>query len=371
MNIVLIKGHLKDAVAAVVGVTTENQNLPILKNILIQAKEGVITLSGTNLEIAIRATVPGKVIEEGAVTVPASTLLQIITNLTSERISLEVKNNVMEVKTDGYDATIQGISAEEFPLIPTIKSERGRLTIKAILLKEALSQVVISAQTSELRPELSSVLFLFALESLKLVATDSFRLAEKTIVKTQFSATYAEAFKILVPLKTAQELLRVLKDEEDVIFKDDGNQIVFETPTIFLVSRLIEGNFPDYGAVLPKEFATQIILDAQEFMSMVKLSGVFGTRVSEVKIKVLENKKGIQISSAEQGLGENTSVLSAKVEGDVREVSFNWRYLLDGVKAIKHKELFLGINKEEGRATLLRAPNEASYFYIVMPILKA
>jgi DNA polymerase III subunit beta len=370
MKLALIKGHLKDAVAAVVGATTENQNLPILKNILIEAVGGAVTLTATNLEIAIRATLPGKVMEEGSVTVPATTLLQMVNNLTSERIGIDVKDNVLSVTTDAYSATIQGVSPEDFPIIPSIKEERGNLKIKGILIKDALSQVVVASQPSELRPELASILFFFALESLKLVATDSFRLAEKTIVKTQFSTTYKESFKLLLPLKTAQELIRLLSDDEDVTFRDDGSQIIFETPTRFLVSRLIDGNFPDYGAIVPKDFSTRIVLETAEFASAIKLASVFGSRVSELKIEALENKKSVQVSSAEQGLGENTSVLAAKIDGDAKSASFNWRYLQDGVKAVHGKDLFIGLNQEESRAALLRAPNDASYFYIVMPIMK-
>ncbi len=374
MKIVLIKSHLKDAVERVVGATGNNQNLPILKNIFMQADEKGIVLAATNLEIAIRATVPGKVLEPGTLTVPASTLLQIVSNLTSERINLEVKNNILEVKTDVYQATLQGVPGDEFPIIPTVKEERGTLRIKGVLLREALEQVIIAAQISELRPELGSILFLFTLDSLKLVATDSFRLAEKTIVKTQFQTTYADSFRLLVPLKTTQELLRALNDEEEVLMKDDGNQVTFETPSVLVVSRLIDGNFPDYAAVLPKEFGAQIILDGPEFAGAVKLASVFGTKVSEVKIKVMEGNKSIQITSAEAGVGENASILPAKVEGakaTEREVSFNWRYLMDGIKAVHGKDLFLGINQEEGRAALMRTPNDASYLYIVMPILKA
>jgi DNA polymerase-3 subunit beta len=371
MKLAVIKGHLKDAVTAVVGATSDNQNLPILKNILIEAINGAISLTATNLEIAIRVSVPGKVMEDGAITVPASTFLQIVTNLGSERIGMETKGGVLEIKTDAYEATVQGVSAEEYPLIPTVKEERGQLRIKGILLKDAVAQVVIAAQPSELRPELGSILFNFTLDSLKLAATDSFRLAEKTFGKTQFSANYKEAFKMLIPLKTSQELLRVLHDEEEVLIRDDGNQVSFETPTTFIVSRLIEGNFPDYSVIIPKDFGAEILTDAQEFVSAIKLAAVFGQKITEVKIKIQDNKKSIQISSAEQGLGENTSVLSAKIEGDPKDISFNWRYLQDGVKATKTKEIFLGLNKEDGRAALIRAPHETSYFYIVMPILKA
>lgn len=370
MKLVLLKGHLKDALASVAGISTENQNLPILKNVLISADNGTITVCSTNLEIAISYFVPGKIIEPGKITVPASTFLQIISNLTSERVNIEEKNGVLEVKTDNYEATLQGISAEEFPIIPTIKEEKGSLSIKGILLKEALSQVSPSAQISDLRPELGSLLFSFGIDTLKLAATDSFRLAEKTFTKTQMAVAYKDDFKLLVPLKTAQELLKILNDDEDVVLKDDGSQILIETPRFSMISRLIDGKFPDYEAIIPKDFSAKIILDSSEFVSALKLSAVFGSKISEVRIKILDNKKGVQIYSQEQGLGENSSTLSAKAEGNISEISFNWRYLLDGLRALKGKEVWIGLN-EDNKPALLKVPNDSSYFYIVMPIMRA
>lgn len=371
MKLVVMRGHLKNAAAAVVGATGENQGLPILKNILIEAKDGKIFLVATNLEIATRACVPGKVIEGGAIAAPGATFLQIAASIGSERVGIEAKNNVLEIKTDTYQATLQGMAAEEFPIIPTIKKERGSITMKSATLKDAVAQVMIAAQPSDARPELASVLIHFATDNITFVATDSFRLAEKTLKSTQFQSTYGEAARMLIPLKTAHELVRVLGEDGDATIRDDGNQIIFETPTTTIVSRLIDGNFPDYGAVMPKEFGAQFALDGQEFASAVKQSAVFGARASEVKIKVADNKKSITISSVEQGLGENTSLVSARVDGEPRETSFNWRYLLDGVKAVRGKEIFMGLNREEGRAALLKAPGDASYVYVVMPIFKA
>jgi len=370
MKLVVIKSHLKDAIGIVSGASAENANLPVLKNILIEAKSGKITLAATNLELALEYTILGKVLEPGRATIPAGMLAGIINNLQTERLNLEEKNNSLDIKTDNYHAALQGISADEFPLIPKVKNPKGALVIKASFLRDALAQVVFAAQPSELRPELGSVLFVYTIDSLKLVATDSFRLAEKTIPKQEFSSTQKEEFRILVPLKTAQELVRAFRDDEDVTISHDESQISFSTQTISLVSRLLDGRFPDYEAIIPKKFSGEISVPKEEFISAIKLSGALGTRAGEIKIAIHENKKSIIISCVEQGVGENTYALPARVHGEIHEASFNWRYLLDGARAIAGEEAWIGI-VDDNKPALLKAPNNGGYFYVVMPILKA
>lgn len=370
MKLVVIKSHLKEALSSVIGATTENANLPILKNICIDAKENKVLLSATNLEIALEYSLLGKVLEPGKTTVPAGMLMNILQNLESERINLETKQTNLEITTDNYHATLQCVSSDEFPLIPKIKNPYGVTTIKAISLKDALSKVLFCAQVSELRPELGSILFSYSIDSLKFVATDSFRLAEKTIGSNEFTTTHKEEFKILVPLKTIQELVRGLRGEEDVVISHDDSQISFETPVLLLTSRLIDGRFPDYEAIIPKKFTTELSVEKAEFTSAVKLAGSLGVRSGEVKLATHENKKSIVLSSVEQGVGENTYALPAKLQGDSKEISFNWKYLLEGVKAVDGDEVYVGL-VEDNKAALIKSPTTASYFYILMPILKA
>jgi DNA polymerase-3 subunit beta len=370
MKLVVIRSHLREALGAIIGATIENSTLPILKNICIDAKEGKIVLSATNLEIAFEYSLLGKVLEPGKTTIPATMLANILGNLESERINLETKQTNLEITTDNYQATLQCASPDEFPLIPKIKTPTGTITIKGALLKDAVSKVLFCAQASELRPELGSVLVSFSIDSLKLVATDSFRLAEKTVGSDEFSTTHKDEFKILVPLKTAQELYRTIRTEEEVIISHDESQIAFETPTLLLVSRLIDGKFPDYEAIFPKKFTTELSLEKGEFLSAVKLAGSLGVRSGEVKLKTLENKKSVLFSSVEQGVGENSYALPARMQGDLKEISFNWKYLWEGAKALDGDEVYIGL-VEENKAALIKSPGDASYFYILMPILKA
>lgn len=370
MNIVVTKTNLKKGLATVEKSSGESLNLPILKNTLIEVQDNKIKLVSTNLEIAITFFVPGKIIENGKTTVPISILLNLINNFQSEKINLETKNNNLIIKSDNYKATINGISAEEFPIIPKVKNTNNFIEIKADTFKKSLSQVIIATQFSDIRPELNGILFDFSLDNLKLVATDSFRLAEKTLSENNFKSNYEESFKTIIPLKTAQELLKILEDDEILRIYYDETQILFKTEQLELISRVLEGNFPDYGAIVPKNFLIEISLEKEEFANALKLSSVFSGRNNEIKI-VISEEKSLDIVSSDPIVGENCYSLSAKIQGKIkkREVFFNWKYLVDVLKVIDEEKVFFGIN-EDNEVSLIKPMEDKSYFYILKPIIK-
>ena len=372
MNIAAIKEKLKEAVDVVSRVASEHPNLPILRNISISAREGKIKLVATNLEIGITYFLPGKVIEEGSITVPAALLSQVVGNIQQDRLSLVAKNSSLEITTDNYHATLQGLPAEDFPIVPEIKNKAACFVCDAETIRAALSQTLSASQFSELRPVLNSVFFRFLLDKIVLVATDSFRLSEVGVPETQFETTASKEIQKLIPLKTASEVVRIIKDGEKIKICFDENQVLFQTERFELLSRLIEGTFPDYQAIVPKSFSVEATLNKEEFASAVKLSGVMSGSVNEVVVRVSEGKKAIEIFSGESSLGENTSVLAAKIDTKKTktiEAGFNWRYLLDGLRTIQSEEVFFGLN-EENKPAMLRSPQKTQNFYILMPILK-
>ena len=370
MRFVAIRSNVREAMSAIEHAAGENTNLPILKNTLITAGGDGIVFTATNLEVAITCHASGKVIENGSVSVPLAPLSGLIANIQSDRLNFSKKGNALEIKTDNYSATLQGLPTEDFPITPKIKNSEEYLEIKGVLFKEALQQVVVASQPSDFRPELNAVLFDFSLDSLKLAATDGFRLAEKIIPQNLFVAGFKEAFRMLVPLKTSQEVLRMVGDGETVRVFRDENQVLVKTERAELISRLSEGAFPDYSQIVPKKFATEAVVSREELANAVKLAGIFGQKNSEVKATVHPGKKAVEISSADQSLGENAYLLPAKIKGEPAEAFFNWRYLTDPIKAIKTGEVFIGL-QEEANPALLRPVGDSSYFYILKPILKS
>jgi DNA polymerase-3 subunit beta len=369
MKIVILKNHLKSGLEIISKIGSESSSitLPILRNFLIETIDNKIKLSMTNLEIAITSFIPGKVIESGSLTVPFNIFNSIVNNIQTERINLESQGNELTIRTDNYQAKIQGNIKEEFPIIPQISSQ-AFLEFSTAVLKKSLSLVISAAQVSEVKPELSGVLFDFQVNSLKLTATDSFRLAEKNIIDTQFRSNIEQGFKIIIPLKTIQEATRIFKEEDsqvNIFF--DPNQVLFKTESSEIISRLINGEFPEYQTIIPQSFETEIILSKEQLINALKLTSSFTDRLNEVKFSVKENTKNIEVFSFNQILGENQYLIPAKIKGTPLEIIFNWRFLLDGVRVLDSENIFLGLNGDN-RPVLIKSPNDVSYFYILMPI---
>ena len=198
------------------------------------------------------------------------------------------------------------------------------------------------------------------------MGTDSFRLAEAILSGKQVKNTFSRGFMITVPLKAAQELLRIVEDKESVRIYTDETQVLFQTESLSMVSRLIEGKFPDYKAIIPKEVESSVTVDREELINGLKLTSSFSGRNSEVTLRT-KDKKTLEILSSDSSIGENRFLLPVKVDGPDTEVIFNWQFLLDGIKGSQSRNIILGLNGEEHPA-VIKSPEETGYFYILMPI---
>lgn len=370
MKVIVLKNNLKTGLEIISRAIAENSNLPILKTALIKNKNNKLYFFGTNLELAITAQVSGKVIEEGELAIPFGILMSIVNNLDAERINLEKKNKNLIIKTDNYSATVQGMEVGDFPIIPAIENGNICFEMQSSVLREGILKVISAAQTSDFRPELNGILFDFQINALKLVATDSFRLAEVSISQQQFKTNCENRFKAIIPVRTTQEILRILKDDVTVKLYFDNNQIFLKAEDFELVSRLIEGNFPDYEQIIPKSFETRLSVPRGQFLNAIKLVSAFTTKISNLRFRIKEGKKSIEVYAADSALGENTYVVPAKVEGNGVEIGFNWRFLTDGIKPLSSENIFFGINNEQ-RPALIKSSEDNSYFYVVMPIKSA
>ncbi len=370
MKIIILKSNLKeglDAIGKVGGDTSTT--LPILRNFLMETADGRVKLSATNLELATTSFVSGKVVEGGDLTLPFNIFNSIINNLQSERINLEKDGESLVIKTDNYHAKIQGIKKEEFPIIPGINNGQLGLEVPISVLKEAFLSIISAAQISDVRPELNGILFDFQINLLKLAATDSFRLAEKTIYENQFKSGVNKRFKAVIPLRTIFEVTRTLKGGEGsmVGIYFDPNQVLFKTDSLEIISRLASGEFPDYQPIIPKNVETEVVASRDELVNALKLTGSFTDRLNEVKVFVKDKSKNVEVFSSNQSLGENRYLIPAKIKGAPLEIVFNWRFLLDGVKSLTSESVVLGFSADN-KPVLIKPPEDASYFYILMPI---
>ena len=368
MKIIILKSNLKESLAAVEKAVSENNNLPILKNVLLKTYNNKIKIAATNLDLGITKLTSGKIIEEGGVTIPFGTFYSLVNNSDNERITIETDNNNLIFKTDNYSARIQGVNQEEFPIIPKIGNEENSLELETSVFKEAIYKVLNAAQISEIRPEISGVLFDFQMTMLKFVATDAFRLAQKTINNNQFKTSFNRGFKIIVPLKTISEVVKIFPDNQPIKIFIDENQILFRNEELELISRLIDGEYPDYEQIVPKAMDSEMVVNRDQLMNAVKLASNFSGRTNDVKFKINESKKVLEVYSAHQYLGENNYLIPVKLKGEgFPEVAFNWRYFLDGLKIVDHENLLFGVNNNS-KPSIIKSPEDASYFYILMPI---
>lgn len=373
LKIFSLQENLGRGLARVGHVAGKNINLPILNNILIKAEAGNIKLMATNLEVGITNAIRGKVEAEGSFTVNSKIISDCVSLLPNKKVSLTQKNGELLVDCDNYQAKIKGQSAEEFPLMPTV-DKKNRFSAQTEVLKNAISQVIFATPTSETRLELSGVLFIFSGDTLTLVATDSYRLAEK---KVSIKPNSLEEKKIIVPAKTLQELLRVLSvgsdneaDEggDEVGFYLSDNQILFTYGSTELISRLIEGQYPDYQQIIPTSSKTKIIIDRQELIRAVKMAALFSkTGINDINLDFPLGKNQVVVSSVSGQTGENITSLAAKVTGSENSIVINCRYLLEGLNNIG-KEM-VKIEVIDGNTPcLIRPEQEENYLYIIMPI---
>jgi len=373
--------NLNQGLFVVSHIASKSAALPILNNVLIQAKENSIKLSATNLEMGISCEIRGKIETEGEFTVQSRLLADYVSLLPKEKVDLSVVQEnkdggqILTVKCKNHATKIKGQPATDFPLIPQI-SRGNAYILNYQQLKQAISQVIFAVSQAETRPEINGVLFNFTKDKLILAATDSYRLAEKTVALDKQSKGSEQ--KVIVPTKTLQELQRILGSFKDpaaisqieaiTIYLSD-NQILFVIDSIELISRLVEGQYPDYQQIIPQNSSTVATLETSEFIGITKTSSLFArSGIYDVSLEFVVDKKEVVISSANSQLGENISNLSGQISGEPNSIVVNYRYLLDGLQNINSDQVQLNIIDSANPCVLRPAGKEADYLYIIMPI---
>jgi DNA polymerase-3 subunit beta len=376
MKIISLQENLKKGISVVSHITSKNINLPILNNILIKASEEGIDLIATNLEIGIIHNVRGKIEKPGEITVDDKIINEYINFLPQEKISFEVKNEEIKIECNNYKTKIKGESAKEFPLLPELE-EANILTVSLIEFKKALSQIVFAVSKSESRIELSGVLFDIKDKKLSIVATDSYRLAEKIIeINIEKNKNLEELDKIIVPAKTAQEVLRIVSNlsddlnssEKNIKLYINENQIVFELDDSKIISRLISGQYPDYKQIIPNKKETEIIVSRQEIVRAIKASSIFSKNgINDINININSEKKTITISSLSSQTGESIINLNGEIKGKDNDITLNYKYLLDGLNNINSDNVVINI-VDANTPCVIKSEDKDTYLYIVMPI---
>lgn len=365
MKFTCLQENLNKGLVQASRIATSKSTLPILENILLKTEKGRLKMIATDLEAVIIQWVGGKVEKEGIVTVPCRLFTEYINSLPNNKIEIKTENETdLFISTEEFEANIKGQNADDFPIIPEIKNN-NQIKINSKELAEALSEVVYSAALDDSRPVLAGVLFNFEKQELKLVATDSYRLAER---KIKLKEKLSESKKIIIPARTVGEIQRILSDiDEEVDIIINESQVMFHTNNTDIIARLIDGNFPDYEKIIPEQSSTKAVVLRDKFISIVKVASLFAKEGgNSIKIKI--NPKGkVIISSTTSQIGENTSQTEAKVLGPEGEIAFNARYLLDVLSNLKNKEISLEIGGKL-KPGVIKAEGKDDYLHIIMPL---
>ncbi len=361
MKLQVTQENLNKALGTVARVANTRGTLPVLANVLIKTVNNRLSIAATNLDIAITHYIGAKVADEGAITAPARLMQDFVSSLPNGVIDLNLEEYKLHIATEQYQSVINGVSAEEFPVMPAISSGKT-WTVPANILKRSLQQVVIAASTDEARPVLTGVYIHTVDGAVYMAATDSYRLAEKQLLKTK------EDITLLVPVSAMQDLLRIVSDsEDDVTVTSDDQQVLFHVGDVELVARLIEGKYPDYRKLIPAAFATTATMKRADLLNAAKISSLFAREsAGSITLNVDEAAGELSIRSVASQLGENTAKATAKIEGS-GSITLNSRYLLDALHALSGEDVTFCFNGKL-EPSVLKDPAASDYVHIIMPL---
>ncbi len=337
--------------------------LPALSHILIEAKREGLILSATDLEVGMRVKVAAKVVVEGRVAVPAKMLLEFLGSLNPGRVEIVTQGDSLLVSAPGYSAKFQTISPEEFPALPEIVGDTETCVLEGKALAEGVERVAFASARDTLRPVLTGVLWEVSKKKVRLVATDGFRLAIEEIV----AENKGEVGAFLIPSRALVEVVRLPTEGKIRVGKLSAtNQLFFEVGDVQLMSQLLDGNFPDYQKIIPKEFSTEIKVNREELTQAIKAMYIFARENSNmVRFQIERNKLVLLASSSERG--ESRAELPITLSGEPLEIIFNARYVLDYLSIVEGEQVEIAMGGKLAPGLFCQSNREGGQ-YIVMPI---
>lgn len=370
---------LQKNLASVLNITSRfastKAQLPILTNLLFQAKKNKLVISATNLETSVSMSLGARIKEDGAITIPSQTITSLVSNLNPGQIDLESKKERLKISSDGFKSTLSGINPADFPTVPSAIG-KDALQIQTDAFLGGLSKVLFAVSTDETRPVLTGVLVIIKKNGVVLVATDGFRLSQKKIKLKRDGSNY-KGKNMIIPKNILGELSRIKGDSEviDFSYKKDESQVVFGIADAILSSRIIEGEFPDFERIIPKESSIKVNVDKEDFLQAVKLASVFAKDSANV-VKVAVDKDAILVSAESKLAGSQEMKVDAKVEftsaGTLPDngefvIAFNFRFLLDFLNAVESADVGIEFSEPNAPALFIDS-KDSDFLHIIMPV---
>ncbi|MEI7749744.1 MAG: DNA polymerase III subunit beta [Candidatus Moraniibacteriota bacterium] len=383
MKITCTQENLSRALSFLERATGKQTALPILSNFLLQIEKGKLKLSSTNLEIGVTTYVNAKIEGVGEIAAPVKLISNFVGNLPSgEVVTIDIQGSSVSLESGGYDMKVRGLNPKDFPIIPEKKGGLSFL-LPAQELKSALQRILPCVSMNESRIELSGINLSFDEHEVYIAATDSFRLAEQVLrLPAGSSGESYDIFReqnpsLILPHITMQELARIISPEtETLLVTFEENQVFFDIEGVSIVSRIINGKYPDYKQILPKEFTYSAKLSHTDFLRAVRMASVFSSQMSgEMNVSVFPEKGEIWISARSSDIGENKTVIHGEITGgESIQISFNPRYVIDGLNSLSSEKILFLLNSSSTPAGFRMIDGndvvDQAYLYIAMPIRK-
>ncbi len=351
------------------GVSTRG-TLPILGNVLLRTDSGRLKLTATNLEIGINCWVPGKVEDEGAITVPAKLFSDFVNNLDPGPVdlSLNVRTKTVHVKSGPYEANIKGQDAEEFPVIPAIPDHPTTSMVQSTL-RQMIGEVAFVAATDDSRPILTGCLTTISDSEMTLAAADPYRLSVRT---GQLLTPVDEKTEVIIPAKSLFEVARVLQDSDapvDIFVTPNGSQVIFHTDEADLMSRIIEGSYVNYRQVIPTSYTTKVTVGREALLRATRLASYFARDAANIVRFQVDpgNDTPLVISATAAEVGDNTGRVEAFVEGQAMTVAFNSRFVSDVLGSLRAPEIALELGGPLAPG-VVKVVGDDTYLHVVMPL---
>lgn len=365
MKLSVLQENLAKAITTASRFASPRAQLPILGNILLSAQKTKVSISSTNLEISVSIEMGAKVDEKGEICIPARIISELVTNLPKDTITLESEKEQLKISSSGFSSKVLGMDSTDFPKIPTSLNLEKALNIPRALLLDAIAQVIFAASIDETRPVLTGVLFIWERGSLTLVATDGFRLSQKKIKIDPLKP----APQVILPKLILSELTR-LEDGEEILYhqEEKEKQVVFGVGEVVLSSRVLEGEYPDFAKIIPKESPVNVLIDKEELLRGVKLASVFAREGANiVKLKLTDGS--VKVSAESSAAGSQETKVDAKIEGSSKdfEIAFNYRFLEEFLHSVKGEEVKMEFSGPD-RAGVFTDTSDPSYLHLIMPV---
>lgn len=362
MKFSVARTELSEALAIASRGLSARSTLPILSGLLVACEGGTITLQSTDLEVSVQTRVSGLVEQEGQAVLPGRLFADIVRSMPEAAVTVELEKNLALVSGATASFTLKTLPADDFPKFPTVSVDK-RVTLPSDVMASVVRQVSKAVSRDETRAILTGVLLTVEGPTMRMVATDSYRLA----VREAEIAGAGEHIEVVVPGKALEEVTKLVAGAEKVEMGVSENQIVFEFGDTTFVTRRIEGTFPNYKALIPKERETVARVPSEELVAAVRRVSIMAQHNTPLRLSVHSDDQTLSLSATTQDVGDASEDLMAKIEGPDVEIAFNHAFLMDGLASMGAEETLVEIVSPL-KPGVFRPAEDEEYLYLLMPV---